>query len=422
MAKDLETLPKFYIRGQIAPPNSFFNMFGSEETVSASDVVKFLDEHKEDPELLFEISSDGGYKSEGLEIRRLLKNSDKVIHTVGYKVNSIATVVMLGNNNGGKRLVVEDPMDFVIHFARIDPMNLGTDALTSEDFERLAEEVKKSDLQILDVYCEELGEEKRTELLAAMSEERNLGARGAIRLGFAQGYYKKKKKKEKAEIEDFKGYLIEDEIGLIIQNNMEKEKQKELETKVSGMESSISGLKKMLVKFFNGKIKNEVTIETDKGAIYVMPVDEADPANLIGASAYETDADGMKTETLAADGEYINSTTGEILVVAGGKITEVKQPVDVKKLTEDLAAERAKTATLTAELEAARTQNETIKTEMTAEVSRVVNEFNGFKKLVPGDKKEKKEKEEDIIEVDLSKMSPAALAYYHRKKEGFKSK
>jgi hypothetical protein len=328
---------------------------------------------------------------------------------------------MLGNNNGGKRLVTED-CQFVIHFARIDPMNLGTDALTAEDFSRLAQEVERSDNQILDIYCRELGEEKRTELLAEMASERDLGAKGAIKLGFANGYYKKTKK-DKAKVEDFKGYLIEDSIALIIQNSMEKEGQKELEKKVVGMESAISALKKLFVKMFVGGHKNQITVVTDKGSLYVVPTDVDNPDNLVGAEVFEM-ADGVPTETPAADGEYTNTETGSVLVIAAGKVTEVREAIDAKKLTEDLNAEKAKNVALTAEVENLKTQMSTqmeqMKTTFQTELDKVQNEFKEFKKIVPGDKKEKQDKEENPLEPDYSKMSRVQILAWERKQAKFK--
>jgi ATP-dependent protease ClpP protease subunit len=178
--KDLDSLPKLYIRGQIAPKDSFMTMMGG-EFFSATDVVDFLNNNKDISEFVVEISSDGGYRGEGVEIYNQLKNCGKTVHTVTYKANSIATIIMLSGN--GQRLIVEHSQ-FIVHFARIDPINLGMDPLTADDFQKLADETDRADRQILDIYCSELGEEKRAELSAAMADEKDLGAKGAIKLGF----------------------------------------------------------------------------------------------------------------------------------------------------------------------------------------------------------------------------------------------
>ena len=412
--KDLDGLPKLYLRGQIAPKESLFSMFGDpdEETVSATDVRNFLDANKDAPELVIEFSSDGGYKTEGIEMYQLLKNAPQKIYGVIYKANSIATVVVLGC---AERYVSEDSQ-FYIHFSRIDPMNLGMDPLTSEDFQRLAEETSRTDKQILDIYCRELGEEKRGELLASMAEEKDLGAKGAVKLGFASGYYKKKKK-DKAEA--MKACLIEDSIALIIQNNMDNK----VADKVTAMEKLIASTRKAFVKMLNGKVKNELTLVTDKGSIYVVPVNPDEPDNLVGASVYTVDADGIQTEDPAPDGVYTLTDTGKTVTVAGGKITEEGDLVDAKKLAEDLAAEKAKGETLAAEIAALKTQIEAkeqeivqarqaAQTEMQAKLDIVQNEFNSLAKQVRGDKKEKGEDEGTPNEPDLTQMTTAQRAAY----------
>jgi ATP-dependent protease ClpP protease subunit len=413
--KDLETLPKLYIRGDIAPKNNFMELFGGGETVSASDVVKFLQDNKNASEIVVEISSNGGFKSEGIEIRSLLKNSGKIVHTIGYKVNSIATVVFLSNSNGGKRLIDENA-PFVIHFARIDPMNLGSEALTAEDLDRISAEIKRTDSQILDIYCDELGEEKRTELLAEMSVERDLGAKGAIKLGFAQGYYKKTKKKEK--VQDYEtGYLIEDSIAAYIQNKMENN----ISQRMTGLEKMISDLKKFFIRNATTDIKNEVTLPLKGGGnIYAVPANAEQPEDLMGASVYEVDAEGLPLlETPAADGEYILQD-GRTLVVAGGKVTEVKEPIDAKKLQEDLAAEKEKSTQLQAEVDALKAQKTTLETQMKTELEKIQNEFKEFKKLVPGDKNDKKDDDDLEPPVDYSKMTIREKVLALRKEQHFK--
>lgn len=389
---DIEQLPKLYIRGTIAPRDSFMDMLGG-ESFSASDVIDFLNSHKEDSEIVVEISSDGGYKSEGIEIYNLLKNSGKKITTLTYKANSIASVIVL---SGQTRLIVEHA-PFVIHFARIDPINLGLDPLTAEDFQRLADETERADKQILDIYCGELGEEKRTELIAAMADERDLGAKGAIKLGFATGYYKKKKKN--LSVEDFHNVCITDHMATIIQNNMAKEKD------TSKLEEMILNLGKSISKMFS-KIKNEVTLTLADGSqIYVVPANPDAPDDLMNGSAFLLDESGMPTENPAPDGEH-TLDDGRVIVVAAGKITEVRDAVDAKKLGEELAAAKTENEKLKAELETVKTENkkaiEDTKAEMKVELEKIQNAFKEFKKQVPGDKTGE---DKDKTDVDYSKMS-----------------
>jgi ATP-dependent protease ClpP protease subunit len=413
--KELDNLPKLYITGNIAPSQGMFDLFGGDPTVSSSDVRKFLDEHKDDPEIVVEISSDGGYKSQGIEIFKLLRNSGKVVHTITYKACSIATVVMLGNANGGKRLI-DEYAPFLIHLARLSPMDLGNGFLTASDLEELAEEIKQADSEILDLYCEELGEDKRTQLMAYMADEVSLGAKGAVRLGFANGYYKKKKKEK--SVTDFKNVFITDSIAEKIQNNMEKT----LEQRVTGFEKMLSDMKKSLVMLFTGKVKNELTLKTTDGkGIYVVPTNEEDLSNLVGAKVYQVDAEGLPMmDSPAADGEY-TLDDGRVIVVKGGEITEQREAVDVKKLEGELAQEKEKNTQLQARVTELETQMSTKLTEIqntaTAEIDKIRNEFEAFKKLVPGDDKKK---DEPTPPKDMSKMSPAERLFNMRKESKFK--
>lgn len=403
--KDLEGLPKLYIRGQIAPKQSLFSLFGEpEETVGTTEVRKFLDDNKDADELVVEFSSDGGYKTEGVEMYQLLKNSGKTIYGIIYKANSIATVVVLGCTH---RLIAETAQ-FYVHFARIDPVNLGMDPLTAEDLQHLAEETQRSDKQILDIYCDELGQEKRTELLAAMGEERDLGAKGAVKLGFATGYYKKKKK-EKTEA--YRNVFITDSIAEIIMNNMEKSEQQK---KIEGLEATLSNLKKNFVKFFTGnKVKNQITLNTDKGAIYVEPLNPDDPS-LVGATVKKVDADGLPTEEKADDGTY-KIDDGRTITVAAGAVTEETAAVDAKKLEADLAAEKEKSKGLETQLAELKTQMEKEKTEAQGKITAFEKDLVELRKTVLGDKMEKKDSDKDEKEPDYAKMSRAEIAAYNAK-------
>lgn len=404
--KDIETLPKLHIRGQIAPRDSFMKMMG--ETFSAADVVDFLKANAEVKEIVVEISSDGGYRSEGVEIYQLLKNSGKKVTTITYKANSIATVIMLA---GSTRLITEYA-SVIVHFARIDPVNLGIDPLTAADFQRLSEETERADKQIVDIYCAELGEEKRTELLAAMSDERSLGAKGAIKLGFATGYYKKAKK-EKLEVEDFKGVCIDNFIADIIQNKFEDMADK------TKLELMIENFGKLLTKAIS-KIKNEVTLTLADGKtqIYAVPVDPANPGDLMNAKVYAVDEAGVPTEEPAPDGEH-TLDDGKVIVVSGGIVTEVRDAVDVEKLKTEAEAAKTENATLKAEIENLKLQIQnqaTDKVQMKAELDVVINAFEKFKKEVPGVPAKDKDKDKDEV-VDLSKMSRVQKLMYYRKEE-----
>ena len=396
--KDLESLPRLYIRGLIAPKDGFSELFGGGDSFSATDASNFLAEHKSDPEIVVEISSDGGFKTEGVQIFNILRNSGKKITTISYKANSIATVIMLA---GQTRLIVEYSQ-FVVHFARIDPMNLGLDPLTAEDFQKLADETERSDREIVDIYCSVLGEDKRMELIAAMADERDLGAKGAIKLGFATGYYKKQKT-DKVTQDAFRGVLITDHLAQIIQNNMADDKNKGALEKLESL--ILNGFARLTKSV--SKIKNELTLPIQGGgSIYVVPVDPAAPDNLMGAKVYQVDAAGLPTETPYADGE-VTLEDGTVLVIAAGVVSEVRQPLNAAKLAEEKAALQAANTALQAKVTELETQMVTNKTETAKEIAAIQNAFNEYKKLIPGDGPKSEDKIDDITKMDFSKMTTA---------------
>ncbi len=393
---DLSKLPTLYISGLISPEQGLSDIVGG-SSFSAEDARKFLRENKEAKEIVVEISSNGGYKTEGQEIYNILKNSGKRITTIGYKVNSIATVIMLA---GDERLVV-DPVEFVIHFARIAPEDLGIDPLTADDLQRLAAETERTDKEIVDLYCSVLGEDKRMQLVAAMAVETNIGAKGAIELGFATGYYTKNKEVTQ---DLFRGLLVTDHLATIIQNNMSEKKEATQLEKLEAL--MVAGFGKLAKAF--AKIKNEVTLPTADGkSIYVVPADPAAPDNLQGAKVFQVDESGIPTETPVTDGP-VALGDGRTLIVAAGVVTAVQEAIDAKKLAEENAAMKAANAELQAKLTAMETQMSTDKAEAQKEVLAIQNAFTEYKKLVPGDKtKEEKEKAEDLMKMDFSKMTTA---------------
>lgn len=401
--KDLDSLPKLYVRGQIAPKDSFLATAG--ETFSASDLIAFLESHKEDPEIVVEISSDGGYRSEGVEIYSILKNCNKKVITVAYKANSIATVVMLG---GSTRLIAETA-PFTVHFARIDPANLGTESLTSDDFQRLADEADRADQQILNIYCNELGEERRTELLAAMAGETDLGARGAVKMGFATGYYKKKKKVV-SEVEDYVGFALTDGIAKIIENKMEKTALQQLGDKI---EASLKNISRRIAG-----IKNEITLTLmgGGGSVYAVPASADAPDELKGAKVYKVDDAGLPTDALVEDGE-LPLEDGRVLVVAGGVVTEVREAENLK---EEVAAKEQEIADLKAQVQAKEAEIIALKgekVEMGKAVDIIKNEFEQFKKQVPKDPAGKTDDDDEPKKVDLTKMSRSELFIHNRKEQ-----
>lgn len=400
--KDLEALPKLSIRGVIAPKDPL-DAYG--ESFSAADVINFLEAHKEDKHILVEISSNGGSVSEGKEIYQRLKQSGKKITTLTYKANSIATLLMLAGDPR-QRYIVRGG-DFMIHAARIygeDLVNVGE--LTAEDLGRIKREVELSTEEITDIYCKILGEEKREAITTAMSKNVPLGAREAIRLGFATGYYDKS---VPIEASTPAGIFITASLQEIIQNKFNDDN---MNTAVADVLKEIKMALASLIK--TNKIRNQVTVKTVAGpAIYVEVLDPAKPEDLKGGAAFSVDEAGVPTSEALADGEYALES-GEVLVVAGGVVSDIKPAVEAKKDDESvqaLALANAEIVALKAQLadrDKLVSDNKEAIAQMSVKFSLLDRQLSDFKAAVPGDKGETKKKTSAVVDPkEFAKMGYA---------------
>lgn len=385
-------------------------------TTSANDVRTFIKQNEEAKTLVFEIASYGGFVTEGFEMYDVIRNSGKKIITIGYRVNSIAVIPFLA---GDKRYVSEN-CDFVIHNARIDPMNLGINPLTAEDLAELFKGVQQTDNKILDAYCDVLGEEKRTKLLALMGAEANLGASGAIKLGFAHGYWKLKEKVEKKNITGPAMCIDEfwndrKDILITIQNKfMENEKVKEIQNKMGLLEKAFNFFRKRY-------IKNEVTLTLTDGVS--LFVDAAEGEDLVGKPAFIL-TDGVPGEP-APDGEHALND-GRTIVVAAGIITEVREGEEMAKLKEENATLKKSLEEKDAATAAAQAENKKLldsfeahKSESQKALKEIENKFEEFKKLVPGDGDDKK-KEDHKEQNNVRKLNPEVARIYAAQQNRFK--
>jgi ATP-dependent protease ClpP protease subunit/roadblock/LC7 domain-containing protein len=394
--KDLDSLPRLYVKGTIAQKQEG-EVFG--ESFSAADVIEFLDANKDETDIVVEISSYGGSVAEGKEIYTRLIQSGKNITTVTFKAYSIATLLML---TGRKRLIVENA-DFGIHQARVFGDDLQGMELLAADLFKIGKEIEQSSEEILNIYCRTLGEDRRSTLLAKMAQDINLGAREAIKLGFANGYYKK----AQATVENsYRPITITNHLSEIIKNNMaEKKNEGQLEKLEALMVAGFGKIAKMFAK-----IKNEVTLPTKDGkSVYVVPVNPDAPDDLKGAKVYLVDEAGLPTETLSPPGEIpLEDGSGRVLVVGdGGVVSEVREAVDANKLAEEKAALQTENAALQAKLTAMENQMASDKAQAQKEVVAIQNAFSEYKKLIPGDHgKSDKDKDEDP-KADFAKMSTA---------------
>ncbi len=416
---DITGLPKFTIRGEIRPAGDSF-LPGAPST-SADDVRDFINANPEAKTLVFEISSFGGSLNQGFEMHDLIKGSGKKIVTIGYTVCSAAVLPFLA---GDKRLISENA-DFIIHPARIMPENLGTNPLTAQDFQELAQRIQLDDKKIIDAYCSTIGEDKRSKVLAYFGQETNLGAKKAIQLGFANGYWKKKAA-EPISNEIFFGIdaFTEERFSTLEISNylshkiMDAKELKAFHDKQNVIEKALN----KLISIF-GKSKNDAVLSDASGA-KLGTVVSAD-ANLVGKVAVEYDGDGLPTQEPLDDGTYTDDAGNTVVISGGAGVVESVTPKAgnvanaeneaLKKEIETLKAAATATANEKTVLENKIKELEGVNKTTLETVNKVKADFDEFKKLVPGEPKKKPAGElEKVTQEAWDKMSTRDRLIHNR--------
>lgn len=409
MEVDIDSLPKFNLRGDIGPriSDGILEMFGGSETVSPSDLQEFLDEHKDAAEMVVEIASDGGYTNAAFEMFDMLKASGKSITTIGFKVNSAATIIMLAGDEG-KRFAAENAQ-CVVHKAAIPAEQLlGGPRLTDDELKKLAADGSKEDKRILNHYTKVLGKDKEQALLAAMTIETNIGAKGMVKYGFANEIYRPKKK---VAVENTKRALS---ITPAFVNLIEQKKFTPMSKDTTGFEKKFDAFMAKVEKLLKGQkaLKADVSLTTADGvAINVVTEDEEilnKPAQIDGepAPAGDHTLDDGRVITVDESGNITN-------VADAAPATEAKDK-EIAKLKADLKASQDKAAKLEADLATAKTESQNA----AKAVTDLKTEFTNFKKLITGDddrKGKKKEGERKSFEA-LTKDERKALSPTERLK------
>jgi len=408
---DITGLPKFTIRGEIRPAGGSF-LSGAPST-SADDVRDFINANPEAKTLVFEISSFGGSLSQGFEMHDLMKNSGKKIVTIGYAVCSAAVLPFLAGSDR-MRFVAEN-VNFVIHPARIAPENLGTESLTASDLGEIQQAIQMDDKKIMDAYCSVIGEDKRSKVLAYFSQETDLRAKGAISMGFANGYWKKKSAEpvKNALVFGVDAFTEERFSSLEISNYLNT---KIMETKdLKAIQAKQSTIEKMLntVRVALGLVKNDAILTDASGKVVGTIVSPDD--NLQGKAAIAYDEAGLPTDQALPDGPYTDDK-GRAVVVKGGIVESVAAnavPMDANKENEALKKEIAdlKAAALVANTEKGALNKKVTDLEgankTTLEtVNAVKKEFDEFKKMVPGEKATTEETDFKIDKEAWKNMRP----------------
>jgi len=273
------------------------------QSMSSKIVSEFLEENADASEIIVRINSRGGDVQEGWAIYDLLVNSGKKIKTIGEgKIYSIATIVFLA---GEEREIMKNA-DGLIHNPFIPPFTLA-DKYESDDLEKIAESLKQEEEKILNFYVEKTGSTP-DKLADYMKENTKLSAEDMLALGFATKI-----------VEPIMAYAY-------YKPNIKKMDEKLFFEKLG---SSFDGFILKMKNF--SRIKN-LTLKDVDGKELNLEKEEGSPA--VGDMA-------------SPDGSY-KMTDGKVIVVAEGKITEIR---DADKTELELAQE--KIAELEAKVQAA---------------------------------------------------------------------
>jgi len=169
------------LRGDIARPEDgvMLKMMGFEDTVcSAQSVRVALQSAPDDPDVLININSCGGYTSEGLTIYDILRASGKNIHTnIIGKCHSMAVCILLAapfenrSANPNARALIHK-----VHAS-------GYEDMTAEDAFQLARYISQEEDAILDIYEERTGQ-PRNILEGLMDAEDMQDAQALLKYGF----------------------------------------------------------------------------------------------------------------------------------------------------------------------------------------------------------------------------------------------
>jgi ATP-dependent protease ClpP protease subunit len=327
---------------------------------------KFIQDNINADQLEVEIHSDGGSVTQGFEIYDLLKNSGKKVKTIAYKANSIATVIFLA----GEERVITKNAQFVIHNPFIDPMNLGFDGLTADDLFAIADDIKKCEDKIFNLYNEvlSLDENSQIEIRNLMKADTDLTADNALKFGFATSIING----GVATLKSLKNTAYTDKIAALIKtkNNNNMSDNKEVNSKLDAIASKLKNLFKAQNLTEEGepmKVKNSTATAKDGSVMYFT-----EEALVAGIAVFSDEA----------------MTTPIPVYVTNGLVEKIELlGEDMKK---KMAALENENSTLKTELENLKAENLAVKNQATETVNQLKElntEFQNLKKIIPNDVK-----------------------------------
>jgi ATP-dependent protease ClpP protease subunit/uncharacterized coiled-coil protein SlyX len=353
----------FKFKGVIATKEEA-EYFDIKEYVSANDIELFLESNKDASTLRFDIESPGGNADQAFIMYDKIKAAKATgikIQTIGFSVHSAATLPYV---TGDERLISPNA-GFTPHNAAYMGMGDG-ERLTKEKLRNDANELEVYDNKMLNIYASELqlSEADKNRLSELMVEDKNIGADGAIELGFATGIYNDQRQLAAS----VKSVGWTNRIAASIMNNNNKEMETKETNKLLDKLSSTLGViaKKLGIKAEGeGEVTAATTNLSDGTVLY------SDVAIAVDVKVYTDEA----MTTPAPDGDHELEDGRTITVSNGdGTVTAIADPpVATDEKDKEIEALKQQLADKEKEM-----------TEVTAQVKEVVTAMNEIKKSVQG--------------------------------------
>ena len=302
------------IYDDIANENDAYGFFGDKQDVfSASRLKDFIGSIEEsDGEINGVLHCRGGSVTEGYACSDILRMSGKKITmTVEGLCASIATVILLSAPKENRKMYPHAQL--LIHNPFIPPYTLA-DAYESEDLKKLAEDLEKEEVKLLDFYVERTGSD-REELKTLMDAETYLTPEEALRLGFVSEITK--------PISNKLNYFSK------LNSIMDERTKQEFEAKLKTQESILNKILKAVgLKSTGDKLAMDVT--TSDGKTISIERESGDPQ--VGDKA-------------TPDGTFL-MPEGNTIIVEGGQITEIQPAEDMEAMKAELTALRTENQSL----------------------------------------------------------------------------
>ena len=293
--------------------------------VCFKDIDEFLSGMDEkDNTVDIRLHCDGGSVSEGWAIYDKLRASGKEISAIAEgKVASMATIIMMAAPK--ERRKAYKSANICVHNPWVPSYALG-DSLTAEDLRKTAEGLQKEQDKMLDLYVERC-ECNRDEMQSLMNEDKFIDTDRAKALGIISEIIAPASAKKGSNNNNF--------------NNM---------AKTGNVEVKQNLLDKLLGKLGYSKIEDValgMDLSTADGGTLTVEREEGEPQ--VG-------------DVASPDGEHVMSD-GSIIVVADGKITEIK-PASSGDGEEGGSDEETRITELETEVEELKTEIDELKEEL----------------------------------------------------------